>query len=88
MYDPNLAHAKYLSSQDGESTWGKTAEAHADTLGLTAANDMLAEGTFGTFTEYYNKYKEISIAGASGVATAKINGDFKRELAAHVHSRK
>ena len=84
MRDPKLAHAKYLSSQGGAKAAAATGAAnaqvlgtaHADTVGLLATNDMLAEGTFGTFTYTFNRYNNISVDGASGVAQAKVNGDF------------
>ena len=77
MRDPKGATCSYLSSQDGDLAIGKTAIAHADTVGCHCTNDILAESVFGVFTEYFNR-SGMLIASASAVAQARLNKDFTR----------
>ena len=77
MRDPKGATRAYLSSQDGELTIGKTADAHADTVGCHCTNDILAESVFGVFTEIFNR-SGMLVASASGIAQARSNKDFTR----------
>ncbi len=49
---------------------GKTAQARADTVGLDAANDRLAESMFGHFDHVLRRNPNISMEAASAVAQA------------------
>ena len=80
MRDKHYVTNTYLTSTDGAKAIAKiTPEMHADTGGCTATNDILAESVLGQFTEYFNKYGTISVASASGMATARGNGDLARK---------
>lgn len=49
MHDPRLALRDKLSSVDGAHCVASSKEAHDDTIGVHATNDVLAESVFGTF---------------------------------------
>jgi len=80
LRDPSKRTHRYLDSQDGELSWAKeaTQAAHKDTEGCFATNDILAESVFGAFDQVLRESGTIGIAAASGIVTARRNGDFER----------
>ena len=70
LHDPKLALADKLASQDGANSFAKSATAHADTIGLDATNDRLAESVFGTYDYVLRRNPGISMEAASAVAQA------------------
>lgn len=70
MHDPRLALHDQLSSVDGVYSYGKSEQAHKDTIGCHATNDALAESVFGTYDMILRRCPGISMEAASGVAQA------------------
>eukprot|EP00966_Prymnesium_polylepis_P199016 4611850-Prymnesium_polylepis.1 len=70
MHDPKLALADKLTSQDGANSIAKQGQAHTDTQGCAACNDVLAESVFGTFDYILRRFGGISVEAASAVAQA------------------
>lgn len=70
LHDPKLALRDKLTSVDGDSSVGNSAVAHADTIGVHATNDSLAEGVFGTYDMILRRCQGISMEAASAVAQA------------------
>ena len=70
LHDPKRAIAKHLSSQDGAMSYANTAQARADTVGLDATNDRLAESVFGIYDHILKRFPGISMEAASAVAQA------------------
>lgn len=70
MHDPKLALRDKLTSMDGENSYGRSEQAHLDTVGCHATNDALAESVFGTYDMILRRCPGISMEAASGVAQA------------------
>ena len=70
LHDPKLALANKLESQGGTQSFAKSAQAHADTVGLDATNDRLAESVFGVYDYVLRRCPGISMEAASAVAQA------------------
>ena len=78
LHDPKLALANKLTSQDGANSWGKSLEAHTDTIGLDATNDRLAESVFGVYDYILRRCPGISMEAASAVAMAMRAKSFEK----------
>lgn len=70
MHDPRLAINNKLSSQEGVNCFANAQQAHEDTIGCHATNDVLAESVFGTYDMILRRCPGISMEAASGVAQA------------------
>ena len=70
MRDPKLALSKWLTSQDGTHAIGKSQLARADTIGLDATNDRLAESCFGNWDYVLRRCPGITMEAASALAHA------------------
>ena len=70
MRDPKISLAKWLTSQDGAHAIGKSQLARADTLGLDATNDRLAESCFGNWDYVLRRCPGITMEAASAIAQA------------------
>lgn len=68
MHDPRLALRDKLTSQDGVNCVGNSQQAHEDTLGVHATNDVLAESVFGTYDMILHRCPGISMEAASAVS--------------------
>ena len=80
LRDPKKATSDYLSSEDGEFSWGQTTdEEHQNCLGKMATNDP-AEAPFAALTRQMEQFGRVLGIHASGVGHARINGDFERDL--------
>jgi hypothetical protein len=80
LRDPKKATSDYLSSNNGEFSWGNTTEDdHESCLGKMATNDP-AEAPFAALTRQMEQFGRILGIHASGVGQARINGDFDRDL--------
>ena len=64
LHDHKLALADKLTSQEGAKSFGKSAQAHADSIGLDATNDRLAESVFGTYDYWLRRCPGISMEAA------------------------
>ena len=78
MHDPKLALSNKLTSQEGSSSFGKSAEVHEDTQGLDATNDRLAESVFGVYDYVLKRFPNISMEAASAVAMAMRSKSFSK----------
>ena len=58
---------RYLKIAGGDYQWGSelSKQAHADTKGCYATNDILAESVFGAIDQYLHSFRTIGIAAAS-----------------------
>ena len=70
LHDTRTVLPKYLSSQDGELSWSKVQQGHADTKGCHATNDWFSESVFGVFDRMLKRNEGISREAASGLAQA------------------
>lgn len=70
MHDPRLALCDKLTSQHGVNAADDNSQAHTDTLGCHATNDVLAESVFGTFDMILRRCPGISQEAASGLSQA------------------
>lgn len=70
MHEKKLAICDKLTSMEGASSVAMSSEAHADTIGVHATNDALAESVFGTYDMLLHRCPGISMEAASGVAQA------------------
>lgn len=70
LHDPKLALRDKLTSVSGDNCVGNSEAAHADTIGVHATNDALAEGVFGTYDMILRRFQGISMEAASAVAQA------------------
>ena len=88
LRDPKKRTARYLASQNGSLAAGSEAAraGHETTKGCYATNDVLAESVFGAIDQIMREFRTIGVAAASGVITARRNGDFNR-AAGHVVKR-
>ena len=68
LHDPRTVIPKYLSSQDGELSFSKQAQAHADGRGCEGTNDKFAESVFGTFDRCLRRNEGCSRAAAAALA--------------------
>ena len=72
LRDPKLALANKLTSLDGSMSFTNSVQAHADTIGLDASNDRLAESFFGMYDYVLRRCPGISMEAASAVAMAML----------------
>ena len=80
LRDPKKATSDYLSSKDGQFSWGATTNAeHHASLEKMATNDP-AESPFAALTSQMQLFGRILGIHASGVGQAQFNGDFDRDL--------
>ena len=79
MHDPKRALADKLTSQDGENSYHKNADAHARTQGIAGVNDS-SENKFATADYVMRTYRHISVHNASGIVQQRAAHDFDREL--------
>ena len=80
LRDPKKATSDYLSSEEGQFSWGQTTQSeHEACIGLMATNNM-AESPFAGLTHQFQIYGRILGIHASGISQARINGDFRRIL--------
>ena len=70
LHDKRTVLPKYLSSQDGELSFEKQAQAHLDTMGCELSNDKFAESVFGTFDRMLKRHEGISREGAAALTHA------------------
>ena len=70
MHDTRTILPQYLSSQGGELSFDKQAQAHADTAGYEATNDKFSESVFGVFDRMLKICPGISREAASGLTQA------------------
>ena len=70
MRDTKISLAKWLTSQDGDHAIGKSQLARADTIGLDATNDRLAESCFGNWDYVLRRCPGITMEAASAIAQA------------------
>ena len=76
LRDPKKATSDYLSSEEGQFSWGATTNAeHHASLGKMATNDP-AESPFAALTSQMQLFRRILGIHASGVGQAQFNGDF------------
>lgn len=73
MYDPKLAIADKLTSQDGENSFGKLGKADEDLRGCNATNDATAEAVFGAWKLERRRNPGISVRRSSGLAQARVS---------------
>ena len=88
LHDPKLAIAKHLTSQEGSCAYDESATVHADTMGLDATNDRLAESVFGAYDYAMKRCPNISMEAASTMAQAMraksfAKGGYFHELPLH-----
>ena len=80
LTDPKKATHMYLTATEGEFSWGYTCEAdHATYVGKHATNDS-AESPFAALTRQLQAFGRILGSHAAGIAQARFNGDFKRDI--------
>ena len=80
LRDPKKATSDYLTSEEGQFSWGATTDAeHHACLGKMATNDP-AESPFAALTSQMQSFGRILGVHASGVGQARFNGDFDRDL--------
>ena len=78
LQDPTKVTSNYLSSADGEFSWGKTTEdEHAAGIGMMATNDP-AESPFAALTQQLQCFGRVMGINASAVGHARLHGDFDR----------
>ena len=70
LHDGRTILPQYLKSQDGELSWDKVAQGHADTKGCEAANDKFAESVFGVFDRMLKRNEGCSREAAAALAQA------------------
>ena len=71
MHDERTVLPQYLASQDGELSFSKQTQAHADTAGCEASNDKFSESVFGVFDRMLKRCSGICREAASGLAQAR-----------------
>ena len=71
MHDERTVLPQYLASQDGELSFSKQTQAHADTAGCEASNDKFSESVFGVFDRMLKRCPGICREAASGLAQAR-----------------
>ena len=78
LRDPKKITSSYLSSSDGEFSWGQTSDDdHVAGIGMMATNDP-AESPFAALTQQIQSYGRIMGSHASAVGHARLHGDFDR----------
>eukprot|EP00966_Prymnesium_polylepis_P023775 547662-Prymnesium_polylepis.1 len=70
LHDTRTVLPQYLKSQDGELSWGKVQQGHADTKGCEASNDKFAESVFGVFDRMLKRNEGCSREAAAALAQA------------------
>lgn len=73
MYDPKLAIADKLTSQDGQNSFGKLGKVDEDLRGCNATNDATAEAVFGAWKLERRRNPGISVRRSSGLAQARVS---------------
>ena len=68
LHDPRTIIPKYLTSQEGELSFSKQAQGHADGRGCEMTNDKFAESVFGTFDRALRRNEGCSRAAAAALA--------------------
>ena len=68
LHDPRTVLHKYLTSQDGELSFSKQAQAHTDSRGCEMTNDKFSESVFGTFDRALRRNEGCSRAAAAALA--------------------
>lgn len=80
LRDPKKATSDYLTSAEGEFSYGfTTEEEHQACIGKMATNDP-AESPFAQLTQQLQTFGRILGIHASAVGHARVNGDFKRDI--------
>ena len=80
LRDPKKVTSNYLSSSDGEFSWGKTTEQeHAAGIGMMATNDP-AESPFAALTQQLQSFGRVMGMNASAVGHARLHGDLDRSI--------
>lgn len=80
LRDPRKASSDYLSSKEGQFSWGQTTDdEHGAMLGKIATNDP-AESPFASLTQQLQSFGRLLGIHASAVGHARINGDFNRDV--------
>ena len=88
LHDKRTVLPKYLSSQDGELSFEKQAQAHLDTMGCELSNDKFAESVFGTFDRMLKRHEGISREGAAALTHAMRHKAYSPGGEDHVKRRK
>ena len=70
LHDARTVLPRYLTSQDGDLTLEKQAQAHEDTMGCELSNDKFAESVFGTFDRMLKRCEGISREAAAALTHA------------------
>jgi hypothetical protein len=78
LHDPRLALANKLTSQDGDYSIGKNADAHERTKGVHTTNDSV-ENKFATGDFVMRTFRGISVCNASGIVEQRNAHDFDRQ---------
>ena len=68
LHDSRTVLHEYLTSQDGELSFSKQAQAHTDSRGCETTNDKFAESVFGTFDRALRRNEGCSRATAAALA--------------------
>ena len=80
LRDPKKATSDYLTSAEGQFSYGFTSEEeHQACIGKMATNDP-AESPFAQLTRQLQNFGRILGIHASAVGHARVNGDFKRDI--------
>lgn len=79
LYDPKIALADKLSSQDGVNSFGRNMEAHARLEGVHVNNDP-SENKFAIADHVARTHRGISVLNLSGIVQQRGTGDFERPL--------
>ena len=80
LRDPHKQTHNYLSSVDGEFSWGNTTEEeHKACLGMMATNDI-AESPFGGWSQQVQQFGRLLGIHASARGIARMNKDFTRNI--------
>ena len=79
LHDKRLALANKLTSQEGDYSIGKNADAHKRTIGVHGCNDAV-ENKFATGDFVMRTFRGISVCNASGIVEQRNGHDFERPL--------